>query len=263
MKKKTALVVLIPFFMLWMSCGTSKQHASSKQIADWSTFSYPQVVFTNLAQQTEGSQIYNRLVPNPEELINESILEVVKTLYWSPSDSIPNIQRINYTLENTNGISAKSGGVPEISIFYSTKWVELVAQKADDKRVLYETEGVLYHELVHGFQLEPQGIGSYGTNKVFFAFIEGMADAVRAHNGYFPLSNRKPGGHWMDGYQTTGFFLQWLTNKDADFLRKFNRSTLTVVPWSFEEAIKETLGQEYDIQSLWDEYQKAISSDNS
>ena len=69
----------------------------------------------------------------------------------------------------------------------------------------YETRGVLYHELTHGFQLEPQGIGSYGTNKTFWAMIEGVADAVRYLNGGFTLEDRPKGGHYMDGYQEPGF----------------------------------------------------------
>ena len=87
-----------------------------------------------------------------------------------------------------------------------------------------------------------------------------MADAVRARNGYFPLSNRRIGGHWLDGYQTTGFFLEWLTSKDDDFIRKFNRTALDVIPWSFDRAIKEVLGQEYSIDELWDEYQTFLKS---
>ncbi len=225
----------------------------------WDTFTYPEINFVNKAAGTEGWSIYNRIVPNPENLIKESILGVVKTLYWSPADSIPGIKKINYTIEDVKGISAKSGGVPEISIFYSTRWVEQSAKNGGNNKVLYETEGVLYHELVHGFQLEPKGIGTYGTNRTFFAFIEGMADAVRAHNGYFPSTNRKPGGNWMDGYQTTGFFLEWLITKDKDFLRKFNKSTLEVIPWSFDGAIKHILGNQYSIDGLWNQYQEFLT----
>ena len=63
------------------------------------------------------------------------------------------------------------------------------------------------HELTHAYQLEPQGIGSYGTNRVFWAFIEGMADAVRVANGGFDGPNARPkGGNYMDGYRTAGYF---------------------------------------------------------
>ena len=257
MNLQNTLFILATLVVMLLCCSKNTIVIDDKT-PSWDTFHYPEINFVNKASGTEGWNIYNRIVPNPEKLIRESILGVVKTLYWSPKDSIPNIRKINYTIEDVKGISAKSGGVPEISIFYSSRWVEQSAANGGDEKVLYETEGVLYHELVHGFQLEPQGIGSYGTNKTFFAFIEGMADAVRAHNNYFPITNRKPGGNWMDGYQTTGFFLEWLTTKDKDFLRKFNRSTLHVIPWSFDGGIKYALGNQYITEELWNEYQEFL-----
>ncbi len=240
------------------SCVSGTRLIPDGTVDSWSTFNYPELNIVNKASDIEGGIIYDRIVPKPDELIKESILGVVKTLYWSTSDSIPNITKINYTIEDVKGISAKGGSVPKISIFYSSRWVEQAAKNGGDAKVLYETKGVLYHELTHGYQLEPQGIGTYGNNKTFFAFIEGMADAVRAHNGYFPAENRKPGGHWMNGYQTTGFFLEWLTTKDIDFLRKFNKSTLEVIPWSFEGAIKHILGDQYTIEGVWNQYQNFL-----
>ena len=85
-----------------------------------------------------------------------------------------------------------------------------------------------------------------------------MADAVRAHNGYFPPTNRRPGGHWLDGYQTTGFFLDWLTTKEKDFLRQFNQSTLENITWSFDGAIKHELGEQHSVEALWNEYQNYL-----
>ena len=85
--------------------------------------------------------------------------------------------------------------------------------------------------------------------------IEGVADAVRLINGCFTLSDRPKGGNYMDGYRTTGFFLVWLTQtKDKDFLKKFNNSTLKVIPWSFDGAIKYALGDQYQIDALWNQY---------
>lgn len=254
-------IILFAFTALLLtSCGSKSDVVSGTKKSSWNNFNHPQVNFVNKAGGTTGWEIYNRIIPNPDVYIKKNISEVVQTLYWSSADSIPNIQKINYTIEDVDGISAKGGGVPEISIFYSSRWVEKSEQGGGDDKVLFETRGVLLHELTHGYQLEPQGIGNYGSNKTFWAFIEGMADAVRAHNGGFPATNRKPGGNWMDGYQTTGFFLQWLTTKDADFLRKFNKSTLEVVPWSFDGAIKHVLGKKYSIDGLWNEYQAFLTS---
>ena len=150
--------------------------------------------------------------------------------------------------------------INDSTIFYSTRHIEKSFAENDTAKLFFETRGVLLHELTHAYQLEPQGIGSYGTNRVFWAFIEGMADAVRVANGGFDGPNARPkGGNYMDGYRTAGYFFVWLRdNKDPEFLRKFNRSTLEVIPWSFDGAIKHILGTEYSIDELWHEYQVAV-----
>lgn len=255
MKQKLFLIVLL-MPLIW-ACG-SKKVAKTSTADAWNNFHYPEINFVDKAKGTKGSEIYNRIVPNPETYIKGTISEVLKTLYWSDKDSIPAVRKINYTIEDIDGISAKGGNPPEISIFYSSRWVEKSETNGGDDKVLFETRGVLLHELTHGFQLEPKGVGSYGDGGEFWIFIEGMADAVRIHNGGFPENNRKIGGSWKDGYQRTGYFLDWLTTKDSDFLRKFNKSALDVVPWGFDKALKHVLGQQYSVDGLWNEYQEYL-----
>lgn len=241
------------------SLSTSKEVADVKP-SNWSTYDVGQVNFSNKSPQTKGGQIYNAIIPNPQQYISQCAREVLETLYFSPMDSIPNIKDLDYIVEEYDGISAKNGAPPRISIKYSTKWIEKAfGEQADTAKLHFETRGVLYHELTHGFQLEPQGIGSYGTNKTFWAMIEGMADAVRYLNGGFTLNDRPKKGSYLDGYRTTGFFLAWLVQtKDPDFLRKFNQSTLHIKPWSFDMAIKYALGEDANVDRLWHEYLLAM-----
>ena len=83
--------------------------------------------------------------------------------------------------------------------------------------------------------------------------------SVLCHEGFDGPNARPKGGNYMDGYRTAGYFFVWLRdNKDPEFLRKFNRSTLEVIPWSFDGAIKHVLGDEYNIDELWHEYQVAV-----
>ena len=93
----------------------------------------------------------------------------------------------------------------------------------------------------------------------FWACIEGLADAVRAQAGYFDMSTRKPGGNWMDGYRTTGFFIQWLTTKDPDAIRKFHETVRDLDEWSFDKAMKRMFGDDASIEGLWNEYQAFLS----
>lgn len=243
-----------------MAQAQNEWQAKPVKVKKWRKYDVGEILFNDKAPQTEGSQIYNRLIPNPEEYIAGCAREVLATLYFSPKDKVTPVQTLKYTLEDREGISAKSGGNGRVHIFYSARHVEKSYKGSGDEKVFFETRGVLLHELTHAYQLEPQGIGTYSTNKTFWVFIEGMADAVRvANGGFYGEQDRPKGGHYTKGYRYAGYFFVWLRdNYDPDFLRKFNLSTLDVVPWSFDGAIKHVLGEQYDIESLWHEYQVSV-----
>ncbi|MCR5180437.1 MAG: GH92 family glycosyl hydrolase [Bacteroidaceae bacterium] len=216
--------------------------------------------FIDQAPQTEGSAIYHALIPNPDGYIRRVAREVMQCLYFAPSDSIPQLRRLRYVLKDDPGVSAKSGGNGRVEIFYSSRHVEKAFAQQDTARVDFETRGVLLHELTHAFQLEPQGIGAYGDNPVVWQLIEGMADAVRvASGGFHGDADRPRGGSYTKGYRYVGYFFDWLRRtKDADFLRKINRSCLEVVPWSWDAAMSYALGRKCTIDELWHEYQVAV-----
>ena len=241
------------------ACSQATQPETTECTDVWANYPIGEIVFHDEAPDTEGSRIYHSIVKDPKAYITAQAKEVLSTLYFSPEDSIVPVDTLHYYLRDIDGISAKGGGNGVINIFYSTRHIEKSFQNNDTAKVLFETRGVLLHELTHGFQLEPQGVGSYGTSRVFWAFIEGMADAVRTANGGFNDGARPQGGNYMDGYRTAGYFFVWLRDhKDPDFLRKFNRSAIEVVPWSFSGAMKYALGEEADIDQLWHEYQVAV-----
>ena len=56
----------------------------------------------------------------------------------------------------------------------------------------------------------------------------------------------------MDGYRTTGFFIQWLTTKDPDAIRKFHETVR-------DKAMKRMFGDDASIEGLWNEYQAFLS----
>lgn len=256
-KKYWLYAICLSASIVACSAGQKKQTEARADV--WSQYNVGTILFEDKAPQTKGSDIYQRIIPDAESYIKEQAYTVLATLYNSPEDSIVPLDKIHYTLEDIEGISAKGGGNGDVTIFYSTRHIEKSFAENDTAKLFFETRGVLLHELTHAYQLEPQGIGSYGTNRVFWAFIEGMADAVRVANGGFGQNARPKGGNYMDGYRTAGYFFVWLRdNKDPEFLRKFNRSTLEVVPWSFDGAIKQVLGVEYNIDDLWREYQIAV-----
>ena len=216
--------------------------------------------FIDQDRNSKGSAIYHALIPNPDGYIRKVAREVMQTLYFAPTDSIPQLHRLRYVLKDDPGVSAKDGGDGYVEIFYSTRHVEKSYTNLDTARVDFETRGVLLHELTHAFQLEPQGIGAYGENPVVWQLIEGTADAVRVANGGFHGEKDRPkGGSYTDGYRHVGYFFDWLRrNKDKDFIRKINRSCLEVVPWSWDAAMSYALGRKCSVDELWNEYQVAV-----
>jgi len=233
--------------------------SDKNMLEGWENFKYPEINFKVEDPDTEGARIYGELVQNPDEYVKYHARKVAEILYYTAQDTMVNVEQIDYTLKEYDGISAKGGSSPRVYIVYSTKHIENSAQESLFK-LNFETRGVLYHELVHAYQFEPNGCGSYSTNRVFWACIEGIADAVRAEAGYFDMSTRRPGGNWMDGYRTTGFFLQWLNTKDTNALRKFHLTVRDLEVWSFDEAIKIVFGKDASIDGMWNEYQEFLLS---
>ena len=232
---------------------------TTNKIVSWQNFPYPLINFENNASNTTGSKQYNQLVQNPDKFIGYHARKVAEILFYSDKDTMNEIDKISYELKDYKGISAKSGNPPFVSIVFSTQHIEKSAKESLYK-LNYETRGVLYHELTHAYQFEPNGIGTYSTNKTFWACIEGLADAVRAEAGFFEIAKqRKTGGNWLDGYQTTGFFLQWLTSKDPDALKKFHLSVRDLPVWSFDLAMKQIFGPDSGIEPLWNEYQQYLN----
>lgn len=226
---------------------------------NWKNFRYPIIYFNNEATATNGSKYYDIMIQDKNAYLQYHAKEVAKLLYYSDQDAMQDINSITYILRDYDGVSAKSGNVPNISIVYSTQHIEKSYIQSLFK-LDFETRGVLFHEMTHAYQLDPKGVGNYGNNKIFWSYTEGLADGIRAHSGFLDFSNRRAGGDYRDGYQTTGFFLQWLTTKDPDALRKFHASTRTLDPWSYDGAFKMIFGENVTAMDLWYEYQAYLKS---
>lgn len=258
------LLLLSTLLLLMPSCSNNHSITEEETVVDWSNYDVGEIHFIDKAPESVGSKVYHQIIPDPVAYIEEQARVVLSTLYFSPQDSIVPVEKIIYTLEDREGISAKSGGEGTVTIFYSTQYIEKIYNEEPNykERLLFETRGVLLHELTHAYQLEPQGIGTYGTNKTFWALIEGIADGVRVVNGGFRGAQDRPtGGHYTQGYRYAGYFYAWLQEeKDPDFIKKLNQSTLQLNPWSFKEAFQLILGPNADPDLLWEEYQASITS---
>lgn len=225
----------------------------------WHDFTYPAVDFNDLNPETSGSKYYKTLVQVPEEYVRYHALKIAEILYDNDQEQRTNIQKIVYNIKNYDGVSGKSGNPPVVQIEYSTQHIER-SYASSLFKLDFETRGVLYHEMVHAYQFEPKGIPPYSQGNISWACIEGLADAVRAESGFLDMSNRKKGGWYSDGYQTTGFFIQWLTTKDPDAIRKFHRSVRDLQEWSFDAAMVYIFGEGNTAKGVWMEYQTYLDS---
>lgn len=231
----------------------------------WSNFSFERIyLYGQINTPLEkGTGVFRLVFPDLENDINEVARKVIEVLYSSPSDPIPAATTMYYTIYPDGPLSA-NGSVPPVTKL--TLNSEYVAQCYDRfggniSKVREELVGVLSHELVHTFQARPKNCGEYGVNPVYTSFIEGMADACRYLAGDHSWSKPEVGGHYLTGYTTTGFFLLYLQdNYDPQFIKKFNQSANELSTWSYNGAIKKILGNQYDVDQLWDEYQNTFEN---
>lgn len=221
---------------------------------NWNDFVYPTVnIIDKDNGQTQGSQLVSRLFPHLGDSIKEIAKGVCQILYKEVSE-VPYFEELQFELEYRDGVAYKAGNPPKIIVNLSTKYLESQYNQQGDDGIIYEINGVNWHELTHAYQYVPKNCGGYNSGTEFFGFIEGTADAVRILSGYHSNRTPYPGGSWTDGYTTTGFFIEWMVkNYDSDFLYKLNQTCKTIDPWSYDAACTEITGK--GVQDLWDEYQ--------
>jgi hypothetical protein len=224
----------------------------------WEGFDVGRIQFHNNAPETPGGRITGAIVRRNPRFFEEIARKVVGILYFSPDDSIQRPRNLNVRLENFDGVAYATGDEEGSVIAISCRWIgnSFLDDVRDTARVEREITGVMLHEMTHVYQLEPRAPGGYGGNAEVWACVEGTADAVRYLAGFFEENEVGAGGSYLNGYRETGFFLGWVQkNKDADFLRAFNRAALNVYPWNFRDAFVDALGEGSDVDVLWEEYQ--------
>nr|WP_321408454.1 basic secretory protein-like protein [uncultured Carboxylicivirga sp.] len=243
------LAVLLFSIVIFIGCNQDRK---------WNNLQYPEIKFIAEDSTSEGALLFNELVPNTDSLFNDCILKVCKKLYKEQSE-IPQKKIFEFHLRNTQGVAATGGNDSIIDMFLNTNYVAGFYQShnKDKKETLTEIIGVLIHELTHAYQHSPIGAGGYVGGSEHFSCIEGMADATRLTTGYIEQKFRKPGGHWNDGYKTTGFFIGWMMEQNPDFLYQFNQSTLSIIPWSWEKATQQIMNK--SVADLWIAYQKELN----
>ncbi|MCT4648199.1 MAG: hypothetical protein N4A74_24640, partial [Carboxylicivirga sp.] len=226
-------------------------------------YSKPVIIVKIEDKAHQGAQIFMESVPDPEAFIQACANDVVGKLFSQKQlkkDDFQDVDTITFSVKDMEAKAAKGGNFEHIKIGFSQNYIADKYQEDghSDEEILFELKGVLYHELTHGYQYTPKNAGGYKKATDHFSMIEGMADFVRIDLGQHKRPE-KAGGHWTDGYTTTGYFLQYLSRKYGEhFIFKFNQSAKELEKWNWNEGLSFAIGEAVTIEELWNTYQLQI-----
>jgi hypothetical protein len=248
-----------------------KEESDGNNGGDNSSWTAPQVDFIDMNPETQGSQLVNRILGNPSQHMAQRCIDVAKVLYTDPSES-SRFHSLRFELRakdfaGNDFVAYKVGtdGSGEMTIAVSTSHLENLYRDGgnSDSAIQDEIDGILFHELTHGYNNSPLTTDQYGNGGPFWAYTEGIADAVRIGAGFH--KTRQPDVNnprkWLGGYTTSGFFLHYVSEKiDPEFLLKFNQSAkdLGDYSWSWDNAFKSITNR--GVQDVWDEYKTFIDN---
>jgi len=246
----TVLLTVVFIFLLG-ACSFNKKYSN------------PVIIINVEDQKHLGAQVFNESVPSPEAFILECVNDVVGNLFSQDQlkrGEFQDVDTITFSVKSMKAKAAKGGNFEHIKIGFSQEYIaeKYESDGKSDEEILFELKGVLYHELTHGYQYTPKKAGGYKKGTDHFSIIEGVADFVRIDLGQHKRG-RKAGGHWTDGYTTTGYFLEYLSKKyGEDFIFQFNQSAEELEKWTWDQGLSWTIGETVSVKELWEEYQLQI-----
>lgn len=134
-------------------------------------------------------------------------------------------------------------------IHFSLDYIKKIPPEPENRQ-RDEIQGVLVHEMVHCWQWNGHGTAPSGL-------IEGIADFVRLKAGLAPPHWKKEKSkEWDEGYQHTGYFLDWIeTFYGEGSVRRINEALMNK-KYDGEVFWKNLFGKY--VQELWDEYNKTL-----
>ncbi|KAH0559796.1 hypothetical protein GP486_003684 [Trichoglossum hirsutum] len=185
--------------------------------------------------------------------VEEAVGSVFRWLYTAES-TVPGTRSVTLVLRSMGGIAYTTGkdiDDDHKEIHFSTDYIA----KISPERMKDEILGVICHEMVHCFQFD-------GCHTSPSGLTEGIADWVRLRSGLSPPSWKKSAdGNWDDGYEHTGYFLEYLEQRFGEgSVRRINEM---LGKTSYEEEIfwKDLFG--HRVTELWKDYGRMLKEDSA
>ena len=201
----------------------------------------------------DGSKVFLKHL-NASDAIEGAVQGVLRLLYGprkgggSSTTEPPATRSVTVVLRDMDGVAYTTGiqlDSDHKEIHFSTRYIAGISATRQRDEML----GVLRHEMVHCYQWDGQGKAPGGL-------IEGVADWVRLKSGLVPPHWKQTAdGSWDAGYQTTGYFLEYLEQRFGDgTVRKLNRALKN--KYIENQFWTDLFGA--DVQTLWTDYGKAL-----
>nr|CRX79239.1 hypothetical protein ls5931a1_00059 [Leucosporidium scottii] len=208
----------------------------------------------------DGAQRFFSHTSSPYSALEKSCETVLAALYpptlvsehGSPAPGPPTIRSITLHVRPFGGVAHTCDSdldEQHKEVHLSADYVAQVG--GDSRRINHEIRGVLVHELVHVFQWNGHGSCPGGV-------IEGIADWVRLGADLGPPHWREGGDRWDAGYQTTAYFLAWLSTKFKNplLVPELNLA-LRLGGWEDGKTLRNLCHDKY-VEDLWDEYKEDL-----
>lgn len=198
-----------------------------------------------------GNDIFLKHVEASKDL--EKQVQNVLNLLYAPDSIRPGTRSVTFVIAAFEGVAYTTG--IELDNDHKEIHFSLNHINAVKKEIRHELLGVICHELVHCFQWDAQGTAPGGL-------IEGIADWVRLNAGLGAAHWRKEAsGNWDQGYQHTGYFLDYLE-------QRYGRGTVSRI----NAELREEQYNEDDfwpkcckgktVDALWKDYRKSLEQEH-
>jgi hypothetical protein len=208
----------------------------------------PEITYEQRDQSPNGSILIDAFDGEVRDEVATIIMGICGILYTEP-EQVPTKTVVGVVVEDAEYVAFADG----TRVHVGTDYLADIAGHMTHEELVYELWGMLTHEFTHIYQ-HSGGWAWEGKQGI----VEGMADFVRIRAGGVPLSQRRHGGSWQDGYTTTGFFLYYLDEAYPELPRRMNVAMIPGWGGSFDVRAFMISDTGKDIDTLWSEYQTSF-----